>query len=112
MASSKHLQTRRYLNTLQSYLSEVQRILIHLYLSADERPAPFVDHSGILHDSKTGQAINCQTGQSWLLSKIQQHYHINCISTPCHEQSKNSESLCVLRDSTAHCVAMRMVWFL
>ncbi|KAH0834292.1 hypothetical protein J3R83DRAFT_11665 [Lanmaoa asiatica] len=112
MALSKHLQTRQYLNTLQSYLSEIQCVLIHLYLSANERPVPFVDHSGILHDSKTGQAINGQTSESWLLSKIQQHYHINCISIPCHEQSKNPESLCMLHDSMAHCVAMRMVWFL
>ncbi|KAN0088973.1 hypothetical protein V8E55_006030 [Tylopilus felleus] len=58
VTSSKHLQTRRYLDTLQSYLLEVQRILVQLYLSANERPAPFVDHSGILRDSKTGRPIN------------------------------------------------------
>ena len=51
------------MDTLQSYLSEVQRILVHLYLSANERPAPFVDHSGILRDSKTGRRIN-MNGQS------------------------------------------------
>lgn len=62
VASSKHLQTRRYLDTLQSYLLEVQRILVSLYLSANERPAPFVDHSGILRDSKTGRPINGQSG--------------------------------------------------
>ncbi|KAF8548270.1 acyltransferase ChoActase/COT/CPT [Imleria badia] len=62
VASSKHLQTRRYLDTLQSYLLEVQRILVQLYLSANERPAPFVDHSGILRDSKTGRPINGQSG--------------------------------------------------
>ena len=61
MASSKHLQTRRYLDTLQSYLLEVQRILVQLYLSANERPAPFVDHSGVLRDSKTGRPINGQS---------------------------------------------------
>ncbi|KAF8125069.1 acyltransferase ChoActase/COT/CPT [Boletus edulis] len=58
VASSRHLQTRRYLDTLQSYLLDVQRILVQLYLSANERPAPFVDHSGILRDSKTGRPIN------------------------------------------------------
>ncbi|KAF7294546.1 Carn-acyltransf domain-containing protein [Mycena indigotica] len=57
-ASSKHLQTRRFLHTLRSYLLEVQRILIQLHRDANERPAPFVDHSGILRDSKTGRAIN------------------------------------------------------
>nr|GAT52991.1 predicted protein [Mycena chlorophos] len=57
-ASSKHLQTRRFLDTLRSYLLDVQRVLIQLHRDANERPAPFVDHSGILRDSKTGRAIN------------------------------------------------------
>lgn len=58
VASSKHLQTRRFLDTLQSYLFEIQRLLVQLYLSANEHPAPFVDHSGVLRDSKTGRAIS------------------------------------------------------
>jgi len=57
-ASSKHLQTRRFLDTLKGYLLDVQRILIQLHRDANERPAPFVDHSGVLRDSKTGRAIN------------------------------------------------------
>ncbi|EDR11160.1 uncharacterized protein LACBIDRAFT_189447 [Laccaria bicolor S238N-H82] len=57
-ASSKHLQTRRFLNTLQGYLYDIQRILIQLHRSANENPAPFVDHLGILRDSKTGRPIN------------------------------------------------------
>jgi len=57
-ASSKHLQTRRFLDTLQGYLYDVQRILIQLHRSANEHPAPFVDHLGILRDSKTGRPIN------------------------------------------------------
>lgn len=58
VASSKHLQTRRFLDTLQGYLHEIQRILVQLHRSANERPAPFVDHLGILRDSKTGRPIN------------------------------------------------------
>ncbi|KAF8801872.1 acyltransferase ChoActase/COT/CPT [Phlegmacium glaucopus] len=57
-ASSKHLQTRRFLDTLQGYLLDIQRLLIQLHRSANERPAPFVDHLGILRDSKTGRPIN------------------------------------------------------
>lgn len=57
-ASSKHLQTRRFLDTLQSYLYDIQRLLIQVHRSANERPAPFVDHLGILRDSKTGRPIN------------------------------------------------------
>jgi hypothetical protein len=57
-ASSKHLQTRRFLDTLQSYLLDIQRLLVQLHRSANERPAPFVDHLGILRDSKTGRPIN------------------------------------------------------
>lgn len=64
VASSKHLQTRRFLDTLQSYLLEIQRVLVQLYLSANERPAPFVDHSGVLRDSKTGRPINGATNHS------------------------------------------------
>ena len=57
-ASSKHLQTRRYLDTLQGYLLDIQRILVSIHLEANARPAPFVDHAGILRDSKTGRPIN------------------------------------------------------
>ncbi|KAG6818884.1 hypothetical protein H0H93_000621, partial [Arthromyces matolae] len=57
-ASSKHLQTRRFLDTLQAYLLDIQRLLVQLHRSANERPAPFVDHAGVLRDSKTGRPIN------------------------------------------------------
>jgi carnitine O-acetyltransferase len=57
-ASSKHLQTRRFLDTLQGYLLDIQRILIHLHRAANEPPAPFVDHSGVLRDARTGRPVN------------------------------------------------------
>ena len=57
-ASSKHLQTRRFLDTLQGYLDEVQRVLVALTRAANEHPEPFVDHAGVLRDSKTGRRIN------------------------------------------------------
>jgi len=57
-ASSKHLQTPRFLDTLKKYLLDAQRLLIQLHRSANERPAPFVDHLGVLRDSKTGRPIN------------------------------------------------------
>ncbi|TFK53149.1 acyltransferase ChoActase/COT/CPT [Heliocybe sulcata] len=57
-ASSKHLQTRRFLDTLQGYLHDVQRLLTQLHRAANERPEPFVDHSGVLRDSKTGRPIS------------------------------------------------------
>jgi carnitine O-acetyltransferase len=57
-AASKHLQTKRYLDTLRGYLLDIQRILIQLHRDANERPEPFVDHAGVLRDSKTGRAIN------------------------------------------------------
>ncbi|KAG6852742.1 hypothetical protein C0991_009408 [Blastosporella zonata] len=57
-ASSKHLQTRRFLDTIQGYLLDIQRLLIQLHRSANERPAPFVDHLGVLRDSKTGRPIH------------------------------------------------------
>ncbi|TRM57146.1 acyltransferase ChoActase/COT/CPT [Schizophyllum amplum] len=57
-AASKHLQTRRFLQTLETYLRDMQKLLVHLHRSANERPAPFVDHTGVLRDSKTGRPIN------------------------------------------------------
>ena len=57
-ASSKHLQTRRFLDSIQGYLYDIQRILVALHLEVNARPAPFVDHAGVLRDSKTGRAIN------------------------------------------------------
>ncbi|WVO15695.1 hypothetical protein L204_103356 [Cryptococcus depauperatus] len=57
--SSKHLQTRRLLHTLQAYLFEVQRMLIQQWKEANERPdTSFMDHFGILRDSRTGKPIN------------------------------------------------------
>jgi carnitine O-acetyltransferase len=32
-------------------------MLIQLHREANERPAPFVDHAGVLRDSKTGRPI-------------------------------------------------------
>lgn len=61
-ASSKHLQTRRFLDTLQGYLLEMQRMLVTLYMSANQSPAPFVDLSGVLRDAKTGMKLHGDQG--------------------------------------------------
>ncbi|WVR04283.1 hypothetical protein IAU60_001283 [Kwoniella sp. DSM 27419] len=58
--SSKHLQTRRLLNTMQAYLQEVQKMLIQLWKEANERPEAFVDHRGIMRDGRTGKPINTE----------------------------------------------------
>ena len=57
-ASSKHLQTRRFLDTLQGYLLEVQRMLVQLHLAANQRAEPWVDHAGVLRDARTGRRIH------------------------------------------------------
>ena len=46
------------MDTIHGYLLDVQRMLIQLHREANERPAPFVDHAGVLRDSKTGRPIN------------------------------------------------------
>ncbi|KAA1478262.1 CoA-dependent acyltransferase [Dentipellis sp. KUC8613] len=51
-ASSKHLQTRRFLYALQGYLQYVQRVLVQLHRAANDRPVPSVGHS------RTGLLIN------------------------------------------------------
>ena len=55
--SSKHLQTRRLLNTLQAYLLEIRTMLVQLWREANERPEAFMDHTGILRDARTGKPI-------------------------------------------------------
>lgn len=40
-ASSKHLQTRRFLDTLENYLVEVQKMVMQLHRAANERPNLF-----------------------------------------------------------------------
>lgn len=37
---------------------DMHRLLIHLHMSVNQRPEPFVDHAGVLRDSKTGRPIN------------------------------------------------------
>lgn len=37
---------------------DVQRVLVAIHMEVNARPAPFVDHAGVLRDSKTGRAIN------------------------------------------------------
>jgi len=73
-ASSKHLQTRRYLDTLQGYLFEVQRMVIGLHRSANERAGPFVDHAGVLRDARTGVPIQnaySDDPEEWLRGSTQ-----------------------------------------
>lgn len=56
-ASSKHLQTRRYLDTIAQYLTDVHKLVMHIYRLANERSDAFKDHSGNLIDSRTGAPL-------------------------------------------------------
>jgi carnitine O-acetyltransferase len=40
VGSSKHLQTRRFLDTLKQYLLDVRMMIIQLHRQANERPQP------------------------------------------------------------------------
>ncbi|KAH8089167.1 acyltransferase ChoActase/COT/CPT [Filobasidium floriforme] len=61
-ASSKHLQTRRFLDTLQSYLYEIQRVLIQNWKDNNQASSStYVDHTGTLRDTKTDKAIEERT---------------------------------------------------
>ena len=55
--SSKHLQGRRLLATLQAYLLEVRAMLVQMWKEANEAPEAFMDHAGILRDARTGKPI-------------------------------------------------------
>ncbi|KAF9503910.1 hypothetical protein BS47DRAFT_1374440 [Hydnum rufescens UP504] len=45
-ASSKHLQTRRFLDTIAQYLQDVQRLVMHIYRQANEHTSAFVSSWG------------------------------------------------------------------
>lgn len=47
-ASSKHLQTQRFLDTLRAYLMEVHRMLIQLHREANAKPKNFVSDDSLL----------------------------------------------------------------
>ena len=49
---------------MNGYLLDIQRMLIQIHREANERPAPFVDHAGVLRDSKTGRPINGHTTEA------------------------------------------------
>ncbi|ORX36165.1 acyltransferase ChoActase/COT/CPT [Kockovaella imperatae] len=55
--SSKHLQGRRFLATIQAYLLEIRGMLVQLWKEANEAPEAFMDHTGILRDARTGKPI-------------------------------------------------------
>ncbi|KAL9940854.1 hypothetical protein V8E36_000342 [Tilletia maclaganii] len=57
-ASSKHLQTGRYLDALSRYLREVGEVIIENHKAANSRPsATFIDHSGRECDVRTGKPL-------------------------------------------------------
>ncbi|KAK0567118.1 carnitine O-acetyltransferase yat1 [Tilletia horrida] len=57
-ASSKHLQTGRFLDTLSAYLTQVGNLIIETYKAANTRPtATFIDHSGRECDVRTGRPL-------------------------------------------------------
>ncbi|KAF8332392.1 acyltransferase ChoActase/COT/CPT [Cantharellus anzutake] len=56
-ATSKHLQTRRFLDTIAQYLTDVYKLVNMIYRQANERSGAFVDHSGNLIDARTGSAL-------------------------------------------------------
>jgi len=61
-ASSKHLQTFRWLDTLEGYLLDIQRLIIQLDKKQREvnlhESAPWLDHEGILRDARTGRRVS------------------------------------------------------
>ncbi|KDN53214.1 hypothetical protein K437DRAFT_253229 [Tilletiaria anomala UBC 951] len=57
-ASSKHLQTKRFLDTLREYFLEIQRMIISVYKAANTRAVEtYIDHFGVECDVRTGLPI-------------------------------------------------------
>ncbi|WFD07931.1 carnitine O-acetyltransferase [Malassezia vespertilionis] len=58
-ASSKHLQTQRFLDTLRQYFYSIQRGLVEAFKSANVQPnQTYVDHAGNECDARTGLPIS------------------------------------------------------
>lgn len=61
-ASSKHLQTKRFLDTLEAYLLQTQRMIIELYKAANVRSkSTYIDHAGVECDVRTGLPIGSKS---------------------------------------------------
>ena len=61
-ASSKHLQTQRFLDTLQAYLLQTQQMIIEMYKAANVRSrATYIDHAGVECDVRTGLPIGSKS---------------------------------------------------
>ncbi len=61
-ASSKHLQTKRFLDTLEAYLVDTQRMVIELYKAANVRSrSTYIDHAGVECDVRTGLPIGSKS---------------------------------------------------
>lgn len=59
VASSKHLQTRRFLDTLKQYFHDVQRMIIQLHRQANERPRP-LEPTSPSHGRKSSRSAKDQ----------------------------------------------------
>lgn len=63
-ASSKHLQTSRFLDTLRSYFVEVARMMTEIHRDANRRPnMTFVDHHVGEVDARTGRPLKMGGGK-------------------------------------------------
>lgn len=65
-ASSKHLQTGRWLRALEKYLDNIAEILIESYNAANRRTHDtYIDHSGVECDVRTGLPVGSRGGNGY-----------------------------------------------
>lgn len=65
-ASSKHLQTTRWLKALEGYLDLVADMLVDLHNAANQRThATYIDHHGVECDVRTGLPIGSRKGNGY-----------------------------------------------
>ncbi|EJT98335.1 carnitine acetyl transferase [Dacryopinax primogenitus] len=87
-AATKHLQTRRWLDTLRSYMLEAQKLIIHIYRAANERAGSFVDHGGVLRDGRTGEPIALsEYSEGRTPYEEHEHEHRSGTATPYEEEA-------------------------
>lgn len=77
-ASSKHLQTKRFLDTLEAYLLDTQRMIIETYKAANVRAKnTYIDHAGVECDVRTGLPIGSKNnGYSQDYDEVEQGHQV------------------------------------
>ena len=85
-------------------------MLVQLHLAANQRAEPFVDHAGVLRDSKTGRPINGARLDGGAYDEYEDSMR-ECLSLGCFpSRALRPRRLGRARGGTAGCDVMAALW--